>query len=114
MVDNKIDMTPQSLHIRIHLRGVNKWYQVGLFASPTIQLNAGYPLDQNPLAKLNWNELSRIGGGAARETHLVEIRREESGQIAMIVDNEEQRRGMLPECYVYVDIFHTQTQAEIL
>lgn len=114
MVGRTIDMTPRRLRIKIHHNNNKKWYQVGLYASPTIKLKSGYALDQNPYGVLDWYERRDQGKAPTSASTIVEVSREVNGCINMLVDGKVQWIRRIPECYVYVDIYHPETQAEIL
>lgn len=114
MIEQELDMNPRTLAIKILHFETNGWAQIGLFASNTVAPPAGYNLN-GAIEEYNIFNMYRTNGAYVKGTTTkVMIEREVNGDVALFVNQDLKWRKQLPRVYVYIDIFHPTTAAEIM
>eukprot|EP00026_Physarum_polycephalum_P005387 Phypoly_transcript_05421.p1 GENE.Phypoly_transcript_05421~~Phypoly_transcript_05421.p1 ORF type:complete len:564 (+),score=63.52 Phypoly_transcript_05421:246-1937(+) len=106
MVQEIFGMAKQTLTIKIDHKNTNTHCQIALYASPSVQFGCSLPSQY--LATYNTYQKAKSS------ISILKLTRKNDGQISLSHDDQVIWDVPAPACYVYLDVCHASTTAEIL
>jgi len=110
MINEEFGLEANPLHLRIDHKATNGWAEVVLYPNPAIQFNPGSRKKGDDIVSINLRDLNRTS-----KVSLIIVERGNNGDVTFKVNgNIVSTKQAVPASFIYVDVYHPTTEAEIV